>query len=848
LKIIEQTEYLTENIMVQKKNFLNNKSKSIIAILAIFIVTSFVYFSPLLEGKRILGSDVAQYKGMAEEINDYREDTGEEALWTNSMFGGMPAYLISVKYPGNILAKIQNVYYKIPRPASYLMLYFGLFFLLLLLLKINPWIAFAGALAYGFNLAFFVWIDTGHMAKANAITYIAMIVAGILLAYRRKPLAGSAIAGVGLAFMLKAGHPQMTYYAGIMVVIIGITYLIDAIRNKAVPAFLKTSALLILAAVLALGANFSRLYTVYEYGKYSMRGESELTPDDEQTSGLDKSYILDYSYDLGEALTAFIPRFKGGGMAEPLGEDSKFYQEIKKVANARQAKQMAQNAPLYWGSQPISGAPFYYGAVLCFLFVLGLFLVKGKEKWWILATVVVALLLSLGKYLPSLAHFMVDYFPAYNKFRDVKNIIVIQQFAMALLGVLAVRQVYLRKITDQKFFKGLKWSFGIAGGIALLFAVIPGLAGDFVGASDARYAQMGWPQSLIDALQSDRKAVLRADAFRTFIFAALAAAGLWAFWKKKLKAQYALVLWVVLIFADMWPMNKKYLNNDDFVSQRKLEQPFTASAADKEILKDNSLDYRVLNLTVSPFNDASTSYFHKSIGGYHGAKLQRYQELIEHHISPEIQRISQRFQAVESQADIEQVFAGLNVINMLNTKYLIVDKKSAPVQNPQAMGNAWFVKSLETVDNADEEIEKLDEINIKNTAIVDKRFFDLLPKKLYPFDSSSSINLVSYAPNKLVYRSETKVDQVAVFSEIYYPKGWVAKIDGEEQPHFRVNYVLRAMQIPAGKHEIVFEFKPRSYYLGNKISFASSIILLLAVAGVVFIEIRKKRKTQNNEA
>jgi hypothetical protein len=834
--------------MSQNKQLLTNRSKYIIAILAIFIVTSFVYFSPLLEGKRILGSDIAQYKGMSQEIREHREANGEEALWTNSMFGGMPAYLISVKYPGNILAKIQQAYYKIPRPASYLMLYFGLFFMLLLLLKINPWIAFAGALAYGFNLAFFVWIDTGHMSKANAITYMAMIVAGILFAYKRKPLAGSAIAGIGLAFMLKASHPQMTYYAGIMVAIIGITYLIDAIRNKAIPAFLKTSALLLIAAVLAVGANFSRLYTIYEYGEYSMRGESELSPDDEQTSGLDKSYILDYSYDLGEAMTAFIPRFKGGGMAEPLGEDSNFYQEIKKVASARQAEQMANNAPLYWGSQPISGAPFYYGAVLCFLFVLGLFLVKGKEKWWILATVLVAFLLSLGKYLPSLAHFMVDYFPAYNKFRDVKNIIVIQQFAMALLGVLAVRQVYLRKITENKFLKGLKWSFGIAGGIALLFAVFPGLAGDFVGASDARYAQMGWPQSLIDALQSDRKAVLRTDAFRTFIFVALAAAGLWAYWTKKIKAQYALALWVILIFADMWPMNKKYLNNDDFVSQRKLEQPFTASAADKEILKDKSLDYRVLNLTVNPFSDASTSFFHKSIGGYHGAKLQRYQEMIEHYISPEIQRISQRFQAVKSQADVEQVFLSLNAINMLNTKYLIVDKNSAPVQNSQAMGNAWFVKSLETVDNADEEIEKLDEINIKNMAIVDKRFFDLLPKQFYPFDSSSTIDLISYAPNKLVYHSETKVDQVAVFSEIYYPKGWVAKIDGEENPHFRANYILRAMQIPAGEHKIVFEFKPKSYYLGNKISFASSIILLLAVAGVIFVETKKKRKTQNNEA
>lgn len=830
--------------MSSKKNILSNKSKYIIAIIIAFVAISFIYFSPLLEGKRLMGSDTVQFRGMAQEITDHRSQTGNEALWTNSMFGGMPAYLISTTYTGNIFAKIQSLFYKIPRPASYLILYFGLFFLLLLLIKVKPWVAFAGALAYGFNMAFFVWIDTGHMSKANTIIYMAMVVAGVLWAYSQKPLAGSALAGVGLSFMLNANHPQMTYYAGIMVAIIGITYLVDALRKKVFPSFIKTSAMLILAAILAVGANFGRLYTVYEYGKYSMRGGSELAPDEEQTSGLDKSYILDYSYDLGEAMTAFIPRFKGGGMAEPLGEDSHFYREIEKLASVQQAKQLAQHSPLYWGSQPISGAPFYYGAVLIFLFVFGLFVVKGRDKWWIVATVVIAFLLSLGKYLPSLAHFMVDYFPAYNKFRDVKNIIIVQQFAMALMGVLAIKQVYLKQIDNNRLLRGLKWSFGIAGGIALLFAVFPGLAGDFVGASDVRYAEM-WPKNLIDALQADRKAVLRSDAFRTFIFVALAAAGLWAYIKGKLKAQYALALWVILIFADMWPLNKKYLNNDDFVSQRNLEQPFTPTVANKEILKDKST-YRVLNLSVNTFNDSSTSYFHKSIGGYHGAKMQRYQELIEYHIAPEMQRLSQRLQNVKTQADLSGLFYQLNAINMLNTKYLIFQPEQGPLQNAQAMGNAWFVRELEEVENADEEIALLDEIDPAQQAVVDKRFANLYDAN-YPVDSTASIELTSYAPNRLVYRSSTQTDQLAVFSEIYYPKGWVATIDGEEHPHFRVNYVLRALELPVGEHEIVFEFKPKSYFIGNKISLASSLILLLAVVGVVVFEIRNQKKAIQNE-
>jgi hypothetical protein len=825
----------------------NKKLFQIIIPLVIFLIITFVYLSPLLQGKAISGSDTIHFKGMAKEIIDYRDQTGKEALWTNALFGGMPAYLISTLYPGNLLSVFQEAFNLLPRPAGMFILNFSLFFLLLLMLRLNPWVSMVGALAYGFNTAFFVWIDTGHMSKADTVTYMALVVAGVLYAYKEKRWVGGLVAGIGLSAMLHANHPQMTYYAGIMVAIIGITYLVYAIKEKMFLPFLKTSAVLLLAAVLAFGANFSRLYTVYEYGKYSMRGASELTSaDGDQTKGLSKSYILDYSYDLGEAITAFIPRFKGGGMAEPLGENSNFFKELEITQGKARAQQISKQAPLYWGSQPISGAPFYYGAVLCFLFVFGLFMVKGRDKWWIVATVVVAFLLSLGKNIPALAHFMIDYFPAYNKFRDVKNIISIQHFAMALMGVLAIKELYQRNIENKLLLNKLKWAFGITGGFAFLFVLFPGIAGSFTGNTDAQMAQMGWPQKLIDALRYDRQAVLRADAFKAFLFVALAAATIWAFWAKKIKAQYAVAIWALLILADMWPINKRYFNNDDFVTKRKAEAPYSPTPANLEILKDKDLNYRVLNLSLNPFTDASTSYFHKSVGGYHGAKMQRYQELIENRISTDMQTLNVRLRAIQGQEDIDKLFKGLNTLNMLNTRYLIYNGDAAPLFNAYALGNAWFVEKVEWADNADQEIEKINFVNIAKTAVVDQRYKSHV-NSLQSVDTLSTIELIEYAPNRLVYRSESNAEQLAVFSEVFYPKGWKASINGIETAHFAANYVLRAMVLPAGKNEIVFEFKPNSYFMGKKVSVASSLIMLLLIAGTVYFEIKKRKKITTDE-
>ncbi|WP_319482735.1 YfhO family protein [uncultured Draconibacterium sp.] len=808
----------------------------ILPVLLLFI-TSAIYFTPVFEGKVVQQSDIIHNKGMSKSMSDFRAASGEEPLWADSMFGGMPGYLIATVYKGNLAKNIVGPILKIPRPVSYHLLFLSLFYLMCILLGVNPWLSLAGALAYGFTSFFFVVFEAGHNTKALTITYISLLVAGIILVYKNKRLAGALLSTLALSLMIAANHLQMTYYAGIMVIIIAIVYFIYAVREKTIVPFLKNSAVLAAATLLAIGMNISTLWPTYEYSKETIRGKSELTSDlHKKSDGLDRDYILDYSYDVGEALTAFIPRLKGGSMSEPLGEKSQVYDLLARGQNKQNALRIANNLPLYWGSQPIAGGPFYFGAVLCFLFVFGLFIVQGKDKWWIVATVVVSFALSLGKYFPSLSNLMIDYFPLYNKFRDVKNIIVIQQFAMAFMGVLAISKVYKREVSAKIFNKALLYSFAIAGGLALVFAIIPGLAGDFTAASDARLLQAGWPEQLLDALQADRKMVLRTDAFRTFIFVALAAAVLWAFWKKKLKAEYALALWIVLIMADMWPTNKRYLNNDSFVAKRQMNNPYTLSKADEMILMDDALSYRVLNLTVNPFTDASTSYFHKSIGGYHAAKLKRYQELIDYDISPEIQNISRMLNNGLAPDQVSNLFDSTPALKMLNTKYLIINPNGAPVKDPAPLGNAWFVNNYEVVENADAEIDAISEINPADQVVIDQRFEQYVSGKTY--QKNGSIELQVSDPNYLKYAFNSNSEQLTVFSEVYYDKGWNAYIDGKEAPYFRVNYVLRAMSVPAGEHSIEFKFEPQSYFLGTKISYTSSIVFILLVLAYLGITIK----------
>ncbi len=819
------------------KSLLHKSGPYLLAIV-LFVVISVIYFSPVLEGKRLQSSD-GQFKGMSKEIVDYREATGKEALWSNNMFSGMPAYLTSVLYPGDLLARVQKSVVGLSTPIMVLSFSFTFFFLLCVLLDIGVWASFAASLAYGLMTFNFAVMATGHFTKAHALTYTSLIVAGILVAFKKNKIGGSLITAVGLSLMLSANHLQMTYYAVILLLILGFTYLFYAIKEKTLPDFGKTALFLLVAVLLAIGTNFSRLSTTYEYGKYSMRGKSDLTLNNEnQSSGLDKEYILDYSYDLGEAMTAFIPRFKGGGMSEPLSVGSETYKYIKETQGEAIAnKYLKGGMPMYWGSQPISGAPFYFGAVLCFLFVFGLFVVKGKDKWWLLAVFVFSLLLSLGKNFSLLTDLMLSYFPGYNKFRDVKNIIVIEQFAMALLGVLAIKEVYLRKISNAAFMKDLKYAFGITGGLALIFAIVPSIAGNFSGSTDVQYVQAGYPQQFINALVADRQSALRMDAFRTFVFVALAAAGLWAYWNNKIKAQYAIILWVGLVMVDMLPINRKYFNNDNFTSKKEAAVPFKEMPVDREIKKDKDLYYRVLNLQ-NPMADARTSFFHKSIGGYHGAKMKRYNELFSYAIEPEIRTLITGFKNPNS---IDSVMSTLPVINMLNTKYYIYDLKQPPLVNSHALGNAWFVKDVQLVENADAEITSVKNFDPKTTAVINKNFQD----KLDGFQSGTGdgeIKLTEYQPNDLKYEATVNSgQQLAVFSEIYYPKGWKCLIDGKETNYVPADFVLRAVVVPAGKHQIEFKFEPESYFMGNKVSLASSILLILAMGGYLVYIFKLKK-------
>jgi hypothetical protein len=820
------------------KNLLRKSGPYVLAVV-LFLVISIIYFSPVLEGKRLQSSDGAQFMGMSKEIVDYRNATGKEALWSNNMFSGMPAYLTSTLYPGELIPKVQKSIISISQPVMILTLSFSFFFMLCVLLDVGVWTAFAASLAYGFMTFTFVVMVTGHMTKAHALTYTSFVVAGILVAFKKNKIGGSLIAAVGLSLMLSANHLQMTYYAAILSLIIGIVYLVYAVREKTLPDFSKTVGFLLIAVLFAVGSNFSRLYTTYEYGKYSIRSQSDLSLNGEnKSSGLDHKYILDYSYDLGEAMTAFIPRFKGGGARESLTTSSETYKFLAESQGAEAAKKMVKGGmPMYWGSQPISMAPFYFGAVFCFLFVLGIFLVKGKDKWWLVAVFGFSLLLSLGKNFSLLTDLMLDYFPGYNKFRDVKNIIVIEQFAMALLGALAIKEVYQRKISNAEFMKGLKYAFGITGGLALIFAIIPSLAGSFSGSTDAEYLQMGWPKQLIDAMMADRQSLLRIDAFRSFIFVLLAAAGLWAYWNNKIKAQYAIVLWVALVVIDMWPVNKKYFNNDNFTSAKEVAVPFQEMPVDKEIKKDKDLYYRVLNLQ-NPMADARTSFFHKSLGGYHGAKMKRYNELYSYAIEPEIRSFVEKAQKNKS---LDSLMSFLPVINMLNTKYFIYDLNSPPIPNTHALGNAWFVKGAKVVGSADQEVASMKSFDPKSMAIVNKSF----EKALDGYTSGSGegeIKLTEYQPNYLKYEASVNSGpQLAVFSEIYYPKGWKSFIDGKETPHIQANFVLRGLVIPAGKHQVEFKFEPSSYYLGNKVSLGSSILLLLAIGGYLFYSFKIKK-------
>ena len=794
------------------------KSKKLlpyIIAIAIFIFASLTYFYPVLKGQKIAQSDITQFRGMVKEINNFRADKNTEPYWTGASFSGMPAYQISAYYPNDFVRSIDRTFRFLPRPADYTFLYFLSFFVLMLALKIEWRLAILGALSFGFSTYLIIIFGAGHNAKAHAIAYMPLVLAGVLWVFQKRYILGFLVTGFGLALEIYTNHPQMTYYLGFCLLILVVVEFINAIKEKLLPVFIKQSVVIIAAVLLGIGANSSRLMAMKEYGDYSTRGKSELTitPDGsvkEAAVGLDKAYITEYSYAKLETFNLFIPRFMGGGTVEKLENSSELYKVIETKLGKKGADYFTDQALTYWGDQTIVEAPAYIGAVIFFLFFLGLFLVKGRLKQWLLAATVFSILLSWGRNFEGLTNFFIDYVPLYNKFRAVSSIQVIAELCVPILGVLALKEFFSLKISSEEKIKALKKSLYAFGGLIFIGFLLAHSFSTFEGIRDTTYLNIEKEYNIIgvlDAVIADRKAMLLIDVLRSLFLMLLTAGVLWMFLKSKLKQGIAILIIAVFVLFDLVSVDKKYVNKDDFKSSRKIEKPFIASNADKLILQDKT-HFRVGNFSVNPMNDGSTSYFHQSIGGYHAAKMMRYQELFEYQIAKN----------------------NMQVLNMLNTKYFIVDNdkgEKQAQQNPDANGNAWFVENVKVVNSANSELQILDSLNTKMIAVIDKS--KLLDNVNFNFekDSTATIKLINYDVTELTYRTKTEKEQFVVFSEIYYKDGWNAYIDGKLTNHFRVNYVLRGMKIPAGEHEIEYKFEPKVIQQGGMISLFSYISIIL---------------------
>jgi len=796
----------------------------------LFTIISFAYFYPVLEGKVLKANDSMVAKINAKEIQDFRQEFGKEPLWTNALFSGMPAYLISTKYPGNIFKHIDTALRIYGMPVAVLFLSMLGFYFLLLMLGVNPWLSIAGGVGYGLSSFLLQIIAAGHNTQAVALAYMAPLIGGVWYAYRRDVIKGALFTAFILALELIANHPQMTYYSFIILLIFIISEFVYSIKEKTILSFLKKSAIMIIPVVLAVGINFGFLYTTYDYGKYSMRGKSDLlTESKNYSSGLKKDYITQWSYGIGETFNLLVPDFKGGS-SHPVDRDSETYKLLRKNGASQ-----ADMPYKYWGTQPGTEGPHYLGAIVIFLFILGLILVKGRDKWWMLIATLLSIMLAWGSNFMPLTDLFVDYFPGYNKFRSVTFILVIAQFCVPLLGFLALKELFYSETPGKKLMKGFLTALSITSGLLLLFLVFPGIAGSFLNPFESDY-----PDVVKETLVTDRRNLLTSDALRSLLFILAGAGIILAAMYNKLKKEYAILIVGLLVLVDLWSVDKRYLNADRFFKPAVMQKSFTPTVADQEILKDKS-HFRVWNRSVSSFNDNSpTSYFHNSIGGYHGAKLRRYQEVIDSAMGRDIFRFDSTVAIVRSEEDLVTVFEKTPILNMLNTKYIIFHPSYPPLLNQKALGNAWFVQEAMIAENANAELAALLSIDPAREAVIDMKFGDLVTAPKYTLEEGDKIELESVRSNELVYRYSAKGERLAVFSEIYYPSGWKAFIDGKESEHFRADYVLRAMVLPGGDHEVRFLFDPSSYKNGNRISLASSLLLILLLAGYGAMKFMKK--------
>ena len=802
----------------------NKKTLGTALCIVAFALITLIYFSPIMQGKRIKQHDIEMFRGMSQEIVDFKAKTGEQSLWTNSMFGGMPAWNIGVPQNSNLMTYVGRVLAAgFPHPIGAVFISMLGFFILLLVLDCKIWISFIGALAYGFTSYMFIVIGAGHNSKAVAMAYMAPVIAGILLTYKGKYLWGAVLTAIALALEIRAGHLQITYYLLLIVVCIIIAEIVEMIKEKNYLHFFKASGILLGVAVVAILTCTTTLYANMEFGKETMRGKPVLTKNVEnQTKGLDRDYVTQWSYGIGETWSLMIPNAKGGASGY-IGNGNSALDKCDPRFRSTIAQQNA-----YWGDQPGTSGPVYVGAIVCFLFVLGLFVVKGKYKWILLAATVLSILLSWGKNFMGFTDFFLDYIPGYNKFRAVSMTLVIAEVCMPLLAFIALAEIFKNPDLLKENKKYLYISLGITGGLCILFYAVPQSFFNFLSQAEAvQFKQMQAGQdgalyaTFASELEKARIAIFRADAIRSFLYIYIAGIVILLTVNEKMNKKYLFPILAVLVVIDMYTIDRRYLNNNNFIDKRKTDKPFVMSEVDKQILADKDLDFRVINLTVSTFNDASTSYFHKSVGGYSGAKLRRYQDIIDQYLS-------------------KRDLNFFKVLNMLNTKYIIYPQENRKIasKNYDAFGNAWIASDIKWVATPNEEIDAIADTDVKNVAIVNNEFKNLMGDfNVSP--AEGTIQLADYQPNQLKYQFDSSKDEIVVFSEIWTNKGWTMWIDGVEKPLLRADYILRSAIIPAGQHEIVMRYEPSIWRVGNTIQFITSLLILIGLCLVCYFTIKK---------
>lgn len=825
------------------RNSVKKVGKHVVA-LALFLVMVVVYFAPgVLDGKVLLQGDNIKVTGWGQsQMTDYEKTAkpGEFSAWSDAMFGGMP-YVSGYgdpapSYPSYLLIEkpLLQIGYS---HASTIFISLVCFYILMCVMGVNWWLAIAGSFAFAFASYNMIILEAGHITKAYVIAYMPLTLAGMFLLFRRSYLFGAVLFLWGVVFSLQSSHIQITYYLVLLCLFIYMSYIVKIIKEKKYGDCLKTTLIMVACVILAVLPNAKNMYSNWDLGQHSIRGASELTPKADETgkvekasSGLDKEYAFQWSYGWKELLTVMIPDVYGGSSGGTLDSSSELYKELKK--NGQQVGNEVQTYT-YWGDKIFTSGPVYFGALICFLFVLGMFVIRNPMKWWLLAGSVFLTFLALGRNFDAFNDIMFHYLPMYNKFRTVEMALVIPGLVFPLVAIWGLREIFAEKVDEVVLKKGFLWSLGLTGGICLVVWLVPSLLLNFHSAYDAQF-QSQVPEWYYSALLMDRASLASADALRSLIFILLGAASLIWFWKsknKKTAATYVSAAIALLIFVDLWNVDRRYLDEGNFVKEKPLDT-YKETVADKEILKDNNSTFRVLNLN-NPWQETNTSFFHHSIGGYHAAKLRRYQELIDHRLDVEYRNIIATFQKAKSIEDILPALQSAHSLNMLNTRYIIYSPEQPPLKNPFAYGNAWFVDKVEIVDNADAEIEALDTLDPLTTAVVDKRFSADLKGFVPQPDSMATIVLESYRPNILTYKTKADKEQLAVFSEVYYQPGWKATIDGKEAPHFRADWLLRGMLVPAGEHTIVFEFRPEAYVTTAYVSSYSSFLILLLLIGAL---------------